>query len=63
MAKKAKRANPKESSCYRALKSASLNHEIQELRVVEHHVEDLAKVALAGAVLPAAWKLIWSARR
>ncbi len=34
-----------------------------ELGAAPFVVGDLAKVALAGAMLPAAWKLIWSARR
>jgi biotin transport system substrate-specific component len=34
-----------------------------ELGAAPFVLGDLAKVALAGALLPAAWKLIWSARR
>jgi biotin transport system substrate-specific component len=33
-----------------------------ELGAAPFVVGDLAKVALAGALLPAAWKLVWSAR-
>lgn len=34
-----------------------------ELGAAPFVLGDLAKVALAGALLPAAWKLIWSAKR
>ncbi len=34
-----------------------------ELGLAPFVLGDLAKAALAGALLPAAWKLIWSARR